>query len=116
MAYETKHLRQVVDLGGVVGGAIWCLDGIDAVASVDTAAFISDAFQKGMQKGDLVLYRRWTTTVPAAKSEVCSAAGSANILLGMHLFPVIGITLAANGMTGSADLTDGTALSVTNTD
>lgn len=114
MAYESKHLRRVLELGGIVGGALWCLDGVDAVASVDTAAFITDATQKGMQKGDVVLYRRWTTTVPAAKSEVLTAAGVANILLGIHLFPVIGIaTTTANG---TADLSDGQAISVTNTD
>lgn len=113
MAYETKHLRKVLDLGGVVGGSLWVLDGVDAVASVDTAGFISDAHEKGMQKGDLIIYRRWTTTVPAATSEVRSAAGSANILLGMHLFPVMGITTTGDG---TADLADGLAITLTNTD
>lgn len=113
MAYETKHLRKVLDLAGVVGGSLWVLDGIDAVASVDTAAFINDAHEKGMQKGDLIIYRRWTTAVPVATSEVRSAAGAANVLLGMHLFPVMGMTTTGDG---TADLGDGTAVSVTNTD
>lgn len=111
MAYEPAHLRKIMDLGGEVGGNLWVLDGVDAVASVDTAGYITDARAKGMAKGDILLYRRWTTTTPQASSEKLSAAGSANILLGMHWYAVIGI-----GALGVADLSDGLAVTLTNTD
>jgi hypothetical protein len=110
MAYVSADLRKVLDLGGEVGGAMWVLDTPDAVATVYAAGYISDALTKGMRKGDIVLHRRWTTTVPVADSELKTAAGVANILLGLTWMGVIGISTA-----GAADLTDGTAIAVTNT-
>lgn len=113
MAYASKHLRKVLDFGGTVGGAMYVYDTADAVATVYAAGYITDAGSKGLRKGDLVLHRRWTTAVPAADSEVKTAAGSANIFLGMTWMVVMGLTASGNEYT--ADLSDGTAVSVTNT-
>lgn len=110
MAYVSADLRKVLDLGGEVGGGLWVYDTPDAVATVYAAGYISDALTKGMRKGDIVIHRRWTTTNPVADSEVKTAAGVANILLGGTFMYVMGISTA-----GAADLADGTAISVTNT-
>ena len=116
MAYanSNKQLRKVLDLGGQVGGSLWVLDGVDAVASVDTISYITDGNAAGynFRKGDILIYRRWTTTIPTADSEIITAAGTANIMLGVQLYTVIGVAAT----TGLPDLTDGTAISVTNTD
>jgi len=113
MAYASRYLRKVLDFGGDVGGALWVYDTPDAVATVYAAGYITDAGKKGMQKGDIVIHRRWTTAAPVASSELKTAAGAANILLGGTLMYVMG--LAASGNDYTADLADGTAVSVTNT-
>ena len=111
MAYSSAHLRKTNwDLGGKVGGSVYCYDTADAVATVYAIGYITDAWAKGMRKGDLVIYRKWTTAPPAADSEVLTAAGTANVFLGHTLMSVIGISTA-----GAADLTDGTLVTVTNT-
>jgi hypothetical protein len=110
MAYVSADLRKVLDLGGEVGGSIFVLDTPDAVATVYAAGYITDAWAKGMRKGDIVIHRRWTTSVPTTDAVVLTAAGVANIFLGMTLMVVMGISTA-----GAADLSDGTAVAVTNT-
>lgn len=110
MAYASSQLRKVLDFGGDVGGSLWVYDTPDAVATVYAAGYISDAWAKGMRKGDVIIHRRWTTAIPAADSELLTAAGTANVLLGGTIMYCIGISTA-----GAADLTDGTAISVTNT-
>lgn len=112
MAYETKHFRSILDMGGQVGGNMWMLDTIDATASVDTAAYISDAKAKGVRKGDIVIVRIWTTAVPVADSELMAADGAGNDLVSVNLHFVIGI----NATTGAADLTATLALTPTNAD
>lgn len=114
MAYVSSALRKVLDFGGPVGGSMWVYDTPDAVATVYAAAYISDAGSKGLRKGDIVLHRRWTTSTPVADSEVRTAAGVANIFLGATLMVVMGLTAGSNGEF-TADLSDGTAIAVTNT-
>lgn len=112
MAYVSKHLRAITDLGGIVGGKLWAYDTVDATADVDTAAYISDAKEKGMLKGDIVIVRIWTTAVPVATSELQAADGAGNDLVSVNLHWVIGI----NATTGAADLTATLALTATNAD
>lgn len=110
MAYNPEHLRKCVDLGGIVGGNVFAYDTADAVGTVDTAAYISDAVKKGMQKGDIVILRVWSA-VPDSNDDMVTAAGSAPTLTSVNLMYVKGITAA-----GAADLTDVLALTATNTD
>lgn len=110
MAYVSGELRKIGEFGGNVGGSIWAYDTADANATVYAAGYITDAWAKGMQKGDVVHVRRWTTTIPVANTEVLSAAGVANILLEYAIMPVIGISTA-----GAADLANGTLITMTNT-
>lgn len=110
MAYDTTHLRVAVEVPGPVPMKIWAYDTVDSLATIYAANYISDATKKGMQKGDIVLVRRWTTSIPAAKSELITAAGVANVLVSATIHNVIGISTA-----GAADLTDGLAITITNT-
>lgn len=74
--------------------ALWILSGTDALATVDTSGYITNARDLGMQKGDLVLYVK-TDAAPISIQMMIVAAINAN---------------------GSADLSDGTAIVATNTD
>lgn len=81
----------------------WLLDSEDAASAVRVSGYITDAEQKGMQVGDFVKHRHWTALV-----DQYTRTG-----------PVIGATLmvvASIAADGSADLTDGTPISVTDTD
>lgn len=114
MAYDNtgnKYCRAVLEFGGDIGGKLWVLDTVDAISSVYAAGYISDGKALGFRKGDVVINRRWTTTLPAADSELVTAAGSANILISVVIHFVIGI----NATTGAPDLTDGVAITATNT-
>ena len=115
MAYLSKDLHCLIRGGGGVGINFWVYDTVDAIATVYAIGYISDAATpaagaKGMEKGDIVFVRRWTTAVPSATSEKLTAAATANVLVGVTIHNVIGISTA-----GAADLTDGTAIAVTNT-
>ncbi len=110
MAYDTKHLRVALSVPGPVPRKIWFYDTVDALADIYAAGYISDASKKGMLKSDIVIVTRWTTTIPAATSELKTAAAVANVLVTQTIHNVIGISAA-----GAADLTDGLAITITNT-
>lgn len=115
MAYISKDLTCILRAGGSVGFNVWLYDSVDPIATIYAIGYISDAAQpaanpRGLEKGDLVIVRRWTTAIPAATPEKLTAAAVANILVGGTLHWVLGISTA-----GAADLTDGTAIVVTNT-
>ena len=115
MAYATANLVLINNIGGKTGQKWWLYDTVDALATIYAAGYISDAAApatspKGMEKGDIVFVRRWTTAVPAANSEKLTAAGTANILVSQTIHNVLGISTA-----GAADLTDGLAITITNT-
>jgi len=108
MAYSDSRLTLVADYKVM---KVWLLDTVDAVATLDTAGYISDAGDLGMLKGDKVMVRVWTTAIPAATSELKTAAGTANVLADAATMMVMGLSAA-----GAADLADETAVSVANTD
>lgn len=80
----------------------WNLDGEDSPTSARAAGYITDAREKGLDVGDLVHLRQWTDY-----TDQYTFNGP---VLAYQLMVVASI--AANG---SADLTDGTAIDVTNT-
>jgi hypothetical protein len=111
MSYNSAALGMVAQCPGPLGMKIWVYDTVDVTTDVDGAGYISDALERGMQKGDLVYVRIWTTAIPTATSELQTAANVANILTAMGTHVVLGISTA-----GAADLTNVTALTVTNSD
>lgn len=115
MAYsnaENAYCRCVLEFGGAIGGKLWVLDTVDAETAVDAAGYISDGDDLGFRKGDIVINRRWTTTLPVADSELKTAAGSANIIISVFIHFVIGI----NATTLLPDLSNGIAITATNSD
>ena len=110
MAYTPATLRLGIEIPGVIPMKVFAYDTVDALATIYAAGYISDATKKGMQKGDIVKVRRWTTSIPAARSELITAAAVANVIVTHTTHMVIGISSA-----GAADLTDGLATTMTNT-
>lgn len=111
MAYNRNNLTLAWQASGPIGAKQWIYDTVDTIATVNTAGYISDAGTLGMEKGDLVTVRIWTTAVPTETSEKLTAAATANVLTAVHMCWVIGLSTA-----GAADLTDGLAITATNTD
>lgn len=111
MAYATAHLRQIQSTQGE-GPAFttWAYDTVDSNSDVYAIGYISDAKAKGMLKGDVVYVRIWTTAVPTATSELQAADGAGNDLVAIYIHFVIGISAT----TGAADLTNGLAITATN--
>ena len=112
MAFNANYLSCHTQIGGPVGFKHWIYDTVDITTDVDTAGYFTGAKEKGMEKGDLVTVRIWTTAVPAATSEKQTAAATANILTAIGTHVVLGL----NATTGAADLTAVTAWTVTNGD
>lgn len=81
----------------------WSFDSEDAGSAVRVNGYITDAEQKGLEVGDWVWHRQWTSY-----TDQYTRTGP---VLNANLMVVASIN--ANG---SADLTDGTAISVTDTD
>jgi len=93
MAYSTSNPPAMLQdrVGG--GPTVWMYDDADAATVVRVDGYITNAADLGMKVGDLVI-------------QMDSVAGAV-----AHQYVVM--TINSNG---SADLSDGTAISVTNTD
>lgn len=111
MSYNSNALTCVSQAAGPVGFKLWVYDTVDITTDVDGAGYISDGKERGMEKGDIVIVRIWTTAIPAATSEKVTADGTANDLTAVGLHWCIGISTA-----GAADLTNVLALTATNSD
>jgi len=93
MAYSTSNPPRITSQAvGSAAGSRWQYDSADAATTVRAAGYITDAEDLGMKVGEIV--------------EQIDSAGATVA----HMYVVIAI--AANG---SADLSDGTAIVVTNT-
>ena len=112
MAYVSKDFSGVLRFGAGVGRNIWSYDTVDSLATIYAIGYVSDAKDKGVRKGDIVIIRIWTTAVPFADSELKTPDGTANDLVSTNLHFVIGISAT----TGAADLTSTLALTATNSD
>jgi hypothetical protein len=112
MSYATSALAgPITQVAGPVSFRLWLLDTVDTTTDVDGAGFISDAKERGMYKGDIVIVRIWTSAIPAATSEMLTPDGTANDLTAVGLHFVIGMSTA-----GAADLTNVLAITATNSD
>lgn len=96
MAYSTSNPPVLLTDGGVGGGSmrIWCYESTDASTVVDADGYITNAADLGMQAGDLVIVRDTDASPTAVTSHVVSAINS----------------------NGSADLSDGVSIGVTDSD
>jgi hypothetical protein len=74
MAFNADYLHLANEYGGTVGCKQWVYDTIDATGVVDTADYFAGmcapaANHKGMEVGDMVLVRIWTTAIPTTTAE-----------------------------------------------
>lgn len=70
MAFTPDSLHLANEFGGGLGCKLWIYDTVDATGTVDGtdyfAGMSAPAYgHRGMEVGDLVLVRIWTTSVPA---------------------------------------------------
>lgn len=70
MAFDSTKLHLAAEYGGTLGTKLWIYDTTDATGVVDGtdyfAGMSAPAFgHRGMEVGDMVLVRIWTTSVPA---------------------------------------------------
>lgn len=97
-AMTSRHVPSPLDAATLTGTkqpAFWIMAGTDATTAVDAAGYITDAKDLGMQVGDVLWYVK-TDASPITVQ--------------------IMIVSAINATTGAADLSDGTAITATNTD
>ena len=92
MAYSTSTPPRLITQG-ITGGKLWYYESADAIATVNTDAYISNGYKLGMRNGDTVIVR--DTATPT--TSFCTVNG-------------------ASATTGAVDLTDGTAVSQTDSD
>lgn len=98
MAYDTAELRCMrAGMSGSYDNE-WLYDTVDAVSTVRVTGYISDGVVRGMNVGDTVRVRVWDTSVRSGTLSATSV-----------------LTVVSKG-TASVDLSDGTALSLTDTD
>jgi hypothetical protein len=92
MAYSTSNPPRLISqaIGG--SGALWLYEHTDAIATVNTSGYITNGYDLGMQVGDTVIVRDSATPT----TSLCTV-----------------IDVTANGQ---ADLSDGTAISQTDSD
>lgn len=102
MAYVSSGFRLLTDaLSGAQGPKIWVLDTTDAIADVNTSNYVSDGVTKGAAQGDIV----WVRTRASLPSGAVSA---------VNLCWVIDVGTGTGGQ--GIDLTDGLAVTATDTD
>ena len=105
MAYQSN--RFIRTAGGLSNSGYneWLLDTTDTLATVNTDGYVSDGATKGANVGDFVKVRVWSA-LPTGSGPIDAAATVTAFQL---------MVVASKGAT-SIDLTDGTAVSLTDTD
>lgn len=94
MAYATTNPpAMITQRVGTTGGAFWVYNSTDAATAVRVAGYITNADALGMKIGDLVF-------------QIDATGGTVG-----HIYQVNSVTSG-----GAADLTDGTAITATDTD
>lgn len=94
MAYSTSNPpAMVTQRVGATGGAMWMYNSTDVSTTVDTAGYITNADDLGLKVGDIIF-------------QTDTAAGAV-----AHIYAVNSVTAG-----GSCDLTNGTAITATDTD
>ncbi|NTA34322.1 hypothetical protein G6K96_21560 [Agrobacterium vitis] len=106
MAYDKKGLRCLVRAPSGGGCNIWCLDTVDAIATVNTSNYISDGVRQGMRVGDIVHVR--TGSSLSASGNIVGAPSAINTCW------VIDVGTGTDTL--GVDLTDGLAITATDTD
>lgn len=101
MAYVAEHLQ--LDVSGMsnTGNRQWTLNTTDAIATVNTANYVSDGVSRGMNQGDLVWVKQ-RASLPSGDVSAVSLCFVNNVGTG------------SDGL--GVDLTDGLTVTATDTD
>ncbi len=78
MAYVPDNLMLVVG-GGPTFRQLWSLSGVDAIATVRAAGFVSDAKARGMRVGDTLIYH--DTATPLSSLSRCTVVATTGATL-----------------------------------
>lgn len=105
MAYVAANLQMGEEFG-IFRNHVWHYDGADSVADMNTAGYISNGYALGMQVGDRVLATAWTTAVPTG-----GHPATTDTMATRTMFEVVSVTVD-----GSADLSDGVTIALTDSD
>jgi len=115
MAYTPDELKLLTSAGGGTG-QIWVYEGNDAAATVIAANFISDAASKGMNVGDLVIIREFTsaakTTLTAQSLHSVTTVASTGATLGAALAGGGTVAVGSGTATPDKDLDSGDGYSL----
>ena len=108
MAFDSNYLHLAAEYGGPLGCKFWVYDTTDATGDVDATGYFAGmgapAFgHRGMQPGDLVLVRIWSSSVPATTAAKLAATPAD---AGFHL------VRSVNSTTGAVTVTAETAIAV----
>ena len=101
MAYTPGNLQLLSSGMSNTGNNVWVLNTTDAIATVNTANYVSDGVTRGMEQGDLV----WVKTRATLPLGDVSA---------VNLCFVINVGTGSDG--NGVDLTDGLVVTPTDTD
>lgn len=61
MAYNSAYLSGPIYFGGKGAPSLWVYDDTASAATVIVSGYISDGYQRGMEQGDFILYRKFTS-------------------------------------------------------
>lgn len=108
MAYTPATLQCILQRTGPLGINLWVYDTVDVTGDVDAAGYFTNvgagaANPRGMEVGDLVIVRIWTTAVPTGSTTAKNTAPPADA--GLHIVRAISAA-------GAATLSAETALTV----
>lgn len=92
MAYVTSNPPRLITQG-IIGGKLWYYESADPIATVNTDAYFSNGYALGMRNGDTVIVR--DTATPTTSLATVNGASAT---------------------TGAVDITDGTAITQTDSD
>lgn len=92
MTYATSNPPRLA-VQAIVGGKIWFYESADPIATVNTSGYFTNGYTCGMRVGDTVIVR--DTNVPT--TSLCTV-------------------IDVSSTTGVADISDGTAISQTDSD
>jgi hypothetical protein len=114
MAYSTANLHQLIEAGNRLN--VWIYEDTATFATVAGAGFISDAYDRGMAVGDLIIVKQFTTdAMTALSAESIASVTAVSSTVGATLGAAITggtITLSHSGAadpTVNADSTAGYA-------
>lgn len=114
MAYDTEYLGGPIHFGSKGNARFWVYDDTAEVATVVASGYISDGYDRGMEQGDFLLYRKYDSLVTKANPSislhtVTVVTSSENTTLSAAIGDSSGLTVPVFSTTGTPGVGDDTA-------